>query len=47
MNLPTTTGSRSIANDRAPFHFQRFEERSRAVALVTMGHREHAAVLQR
>jgi len=47
MNLPTTAGSRSIADDRAPFHFQRGEERSRAVALAIMGHRGHAAVLQR
>jgi hypothetical protein len=37
MNLPTTAGSRSIADDRAPFHFQRGEEHSRAVAFVIMG----------
>jgi hypothetical protein len=47
MNLPTTAGSRSIADDRAPFHFQRGEERSRAVAPVIMGRRDHAAHLQR
>lgn len=47
MNLPTTAGSRSIADDRAPLHIQRGEERSRAVAHLIMGHCDHAALLQR